>query len=67
MCWACCCGSAGPVFPLFCFVCLLVFGFVVSLSLFVPAGSAGMGGHRWWAGVVGGVLAFVVSFVTVGR
>ena len=32
----------------------------------MPVGSAGMEGHRWWAGVVEDVLSFVVSFVTVG-
>ena len=30
------------------FVLPLSFGFVVSLGIFMPVGSAGMGGHRWW-------------------
>ena len=68
MCWACCGGSANPVFPLFVgrllgwpfplFDCFAPgFGFVVSLGLSRPVGSAGVGGHRWWAGVEEGVLA----------
>ena len=32
----------------------------------MPMGSAGVGGHRWWAGVVEDVL-FVLSFVAVGH
>ena len=62
-----CCGSAGPVFlcllAAFCvlavsFVCLfaLGFGFVISLGLSRPVGSAGMGGHCWWTGVEEDVL-----------
>ena len=55
-----CGGSAGPVFPsfvsfvhppggfLFPFVLPLGFSFVLSLDIFIPVGSAGMGGHRWW-------------------
>ena len=34
------------------------FGFVISLGLSRPVGSAGMGGHRWWAGVEGDVFRF---------
>ena len=30
------------------FVLPLSFGFVVSLSIFMPVGSAGVGGRRWW-------------------
>ena len=55
-----CCGSAGPIFPLFCllcspswrFPCFFCFApwfwFVLSLDLFRPVGSAGVGGRRWW-------------------
>ena len=46
------CGSAGPVFPLFCSCLPLGSGFVISLGISMPVGSAGVGGHRWWAGVV---------------
>ena len=59
VCWAWCCGSAGPVSPLFfSFVCppdsflvsfVLPLGlvFVVFFGLFKPIVSAGMGGRRW--------------------
>ena len=30
------------------FVLPLGFSFVVSLGIFMPVGSAGIGGHRWW-------------------
>ena len=41
------------------FVCIclpLGFGFVISLGLSRPVGSAGVEGHRWWAGVEEDVL-----------
>ena len=60
VCWAYCCGSADPVFLCFVsfvrppsgflvsFVLPLGFGFAVSLCLFKPIGSAGMGWRHCW-------------------
>ena len=42
-------------FPLFCLFAPY-FGFVVSLGLSRPVGSAGVGGHRWWTGIEEDVL-----------
>ena len=58
MCWP---------FPLF-VVLPLVFGFIISLGLSRPVGSAGVGGHRWWAGVVEDVcpLLFLLLELATG-
>ena len=50
-----------------CFCLPLGFGFVISVCLFRPVGSAGVEGHRLWTGVEGDVLIVCFSFVTVGR
>ena len=59
VCWACCYGSTGssPLFVSFVcptgsffvsFILPLSFGFVISLGIYIPVGSAGIGGHCWW-------------------